>query len=244
MRFSLITINTWKCDGNYSKRLPVLAHELATFRPTFIFCQEVFDSIDGPISTKEYLKERLEMKAYFFPSRKKNRMVDHKNILSFSGLCLFTNHNLAHYEEYRLPDHASDRDRTAQFAIVHEENKRIGVINTHLTHLKGEDELRESQLHHLLEKLKKHTVDLLIICGDLNATQNSKPIQLLKNDPHQFKNIFDYEPTHVSGRCIDYIFYKSDRNCTILNKRIILEELIEGLRPSDHFGLYVDLKLN
>ena len=62
MKFSLITINTWKCDGNYSKRVRVLAHELATFKPTVIACQEVFDSIDGPISTKEYLEEKLEKK--------------------------------------------------------------------------------------------------------------------------------------------------------------------------------------
>ncbi|MCY7358638.1 MAG: hypothetical protein LH609_14505 [Rudanella sp.] len=40
--FSLLTINTWKCDGQYRQRLALLKTQLGALRPDVVFCQEVF----------------------------------------------------------------------------------------------------------------------------------------------------------------------------------------------------------
>lgn len=243
MGFSLATINTWKCDGDYFKRMPLIAAELKKIQPSVIACQEVFHSIDDTsISTKKYLEEVLGMCSYFFPSRKKERKIDNKNVLSYSSLCFFTNLEITDYKEFFLPTHELDGERTAQLIIVKYNQSNIAVVNTHLTHLKDETNLRVQQLKHILNTID---CDALFLCGDFNDIPNSKTIQYLIESPHSFENTFKRNyPTHVSGKCIDYIFYKPKHLINVLDHTIILNQPKDTILPSDHFGLYASYKIN
>ena len=73
MEFSLVSINTWKCDGNYSERIPLLTKELDKLSPNIVLFQEVFHCIDNTVSTKRYFEERLNKTTYFFASREKKQ---------------------------------------------------------------------------------------------------------------------------------------------------------------------------
>lgn len=42
MDITLLSINTWKCDGDYTRRLPVLAAQLKESGADIILCQECF----------------------------------------------------------------------------------------------------------------------------------------------------------------------------------------------------------
>ena len=214
MRFSLVTINTWKCDGDYKTRIPLLASQLKFTEADFFACQEVFHSVDEFLSTKEHFKKVLQMVPRFFPSRRKHRNIETERILSFSGLCSFTNLNVVEYEEHFLPNHIDDGERTAQLIVVKHGNYRVGIINTHLTHVKGQDDLRVSQLRKMLNNIEDITIDLLILCGDLNSTPESKAVQFLRSE-QKFQNVFNNKATHVGGQCIDYIFYRTNRLCEI-----------------------------
>lgn len=244
MSFSLVTINTWKCDGDYFKRIPLISAGLNTVAPHVVACQEVFHS-ENDISTKKYFDEELGLHSYFFPSRKKERKIDGKNVLSFSGLCFFTNLEVITYKEFFLPTHELDGERTAQLIIVNHNDIKIAIVNTHLTHLKQETDLRLQQLIAILNTIHPNDFDALFLCGDFNDVVSSKTIQLLCQKPYCFENTFiNNEATHINGRCIDYIFYQSKYAIDVLEHKIILNQSKENILPSDHFGLYASYKIN
>ena len=51
MNITLLTINTWKCDGDYHPRVEWLAAELKASGARIILCQECFQTADGKEDT-------------------------------------------------------------------------------------------------------------------------------------------------------------------------------------------------
>lgn len=245
MSFSLVSINTWKCDGTYFERIPLLVEEINKVTPTLVLCQEVFHCADNSISTKKYFEEKLGMSSYFFASRRKERLLDNVKQPSYSGLCLFTNLEVQFYKEFFLPTRHLDGERTAQLVVIYHEGNKIAIVNTHLTHLKKETNLRIEQLKHIVSTIDGNDYDAFFLCGDFNDTLSSKTIQFLVDTPYYFNNTFTTNnATHISGQCIDYIFYKSKHTIDILDQNIILNQPKDNVLLSDHFGLYSSYKIN
>ena len=48
---SLITLNTWKCDGDYPRRLTLMRRELARLDPDILALQEVFVDAESQVGT-------------------------------------------------------------------------------------------------------------------------------------------------------------------------------------------------
>ena len=245
MSFSLMSINTWKCDGAYFERIPLLVKEINKIAPTVILCQEVFHCVDTTISTKKYFEEELNSTAYFFASRRKKRWLNQVEQVSYSGLCLFTNLEVHFYQEFFLPTNTLDGERTAQLIVVNYKGNKIAIVNTHLTHLKEETALRIKQLEHILNHVNSNDYDAFFLGGDFNDTLSSEAIQFLMNSPHWFSNTFTGNtPTHISNRCIDYMFFKSKHTLDILDQKIIQNPLQNKIVLSDHFALYASFKIN
>ncbi|GAB1857666.1 hypothetical protein MHTCC0001_25030 [Flavobacteriaceae bacterium MHTCC 0001] len=208
-----------------------------------ICCQEVFSAVDYTIGTEKYLKKELALPSFYFPSRKKERLVNGSKILSFSGLCIFTNLPVLKEEKIYLSTHIEDGERTAQLLTIKKEGKTIAIVNTHLTHLRNESELRCQQMHEILRYINFDAYDIVLICGDLNDTPNSKTITTLTEN-YSFKPALKSYPPTMGNRCIDYMFYRSKVALDILEAKLILNKASEeGIFPSDHFGILATFKL-
>ena len=242
MEVTFATINTWKCDGDYIRRLKLLSERLNCYPIDLICCQEVFSSHDQSISTEKYLNNKLSLSSFYFPTRKKKRLVNGDQTLSYSGLCTFTNLPVLKEKKIILPTHIKDGERTAQIFHISKKNIKIAVVNTHLTHLKNESELKNYQIIEILQHVDIDDFDMVVICGDFNDTPESKTIKTLTKK-YLFKSVLKNYPATHRNRCIDYIFYRSKLGVEILEAKLILNKVSEeGIFPSDHFGILATFK--
>ena len=70
---SLITLNTWKCDGEYRIRLRLMAEGLAELNPDIILLQECFKTDHRQDNTARVLANTLSMNSCYLPAREKLR---------------------------------------------------------------------------------------------------------------------------------------------------------------------------
>jgi len=245
MTLSLVCINTWKCDGEYHARIKAMARQLLALQPDVVACQEVFHTADETISTYRFLAASLSMEAIFLPARKKERVLQGKTYLSYSGLCLLTRLPLLEQELIELPSDPADGERLAQLVKLKWEENSLLLINTHLTHLKQGEALRKAQLQTILKQISGEANHLAcILCGDFNALPDSREIRLLGQGAFPMTDAFagQTRATHQSGRCIDYVFYRPSDTLVAREQQIVLDQAEEGIYPSDHFGLFVKFK--
>ncbi len=154
MELTLLTINTWKCDGDYYRRRAVLLTALAAAGAQVILCQECFRSADGRTDTLAYLSAGLGMAAYFLPGRRKERLLGGEKVDSFSGLGMLTSLPVRSEAAVDLPAVAADGDRKAQLLTLEPlPGCRLFIANIHLTHLQ-DDRLRQEQLSCLLQAMR------------------------------------------------------------------------------------------
>ena len=139
MDIGLITINTWKCDGDYFRRRQALAAGLHDRHPgpRVILCQECFRTIDEKVDTIGFLSAALKMPAWFVPCRQKHRSLDGIMTDSFSGLGILTNLPVSHQAAIDLPSPPADGGRKAQLLTVEIlPGISMLLVNVHLTHLR------------------------------------------------------------------------------------------------------------
>ena len=254
MKIKLVTINTWKCDGDYYKRRQVLADQLQKLTPHIIACQECFLSEDEKIDTLRFLAEELDMYYHFTPARLKLRTLENEQVMSYSGLGILSAFRLGTINEFDLPTLAADGERRIQQVVMEiSEDKKLLLTNVHLTHLKNAVDLRKEQLNLIAEKTADKNYNHHIICGDFNATLDSKEINLFKAetnavDCYELGN--GAEPrvsiNDGSGKCIDHIFSLPNPQLqsytAFTNAAVVFNHPDDtGIFASDHFGISTTL---
>jgi endonuclease/exonuclease/phosphatase family metal-dependent hydrolase len=259
----IITINTWKCDGEYHLRMQLLAQQLQLLKPDIIVCQECFVSEDDDTSTLKFLAAQLGMNYLFLPGRYKKRYLDQKLVNSFSGLGILSVFPLKEINNFNLPVVPEDDDRKAQQVEISIPGAyKLLVTNIHFTHLKNATELRKTQAEFVANKaslLSEYRYK--IVCGDFNAQTGSPEIAA-------FINIAQAVDCYVAGNgkepayslaealaanrhiCVDHIFafpFPGEKVYPqFVNSAIVLNEpdKATGLYPSDHFGISTTLIIN
>ena len=261
MELTLLTINTWKCDGDYYIRRAVLLKELSAAGAQVILCQECFRSADGQTDTLEYLAAGLGMTAYFVPARRKERLLGGERVDSFSGLGILTSLPVVGQSVIDLPALAADGDRKAQLLTLEPvPGHRMLIGNTHLTHLR-DDRLRREQLNFLLDAIRENDADLRLIGGDWNAEADSNVL----HDTLQSVRALDcYRLGGGRGPrislleslksdhpiCVDHFFALpgagQEPYPSVLRAEILLDkpDAASGLYPSDHFGIRITLLID
>ncbi len=242
MKLSIITLNTWKCDGAYPKRLDLIADVLQSIEFDILLGQEVF--VSETFSTESILANDLNSISYFEKSRYKQREFNGEQLESYSGLCVWTKHKISRSHRLVLPTTAQDGERIAQVFSLDVNGSELVFINTHLTHLKNESTLRIEQIDTLINYANAEFNPAgIVLCGDLNAEKNDKEISYLTSS----QGFIDAYPTctrsHTSGRCIDHVFYYPADVLTVKKATTILDTPAQGVLPSDHFGLCIELEL-
>jgi endonuclease/exonuclease/phosphatase family metal-dependent hydrolase len=240
MEIDLVTINTWKCDGDYYNRREVLAAGLQkmSFTAQVIFCQECFQTIDGEVDTLHYLSVALNIPGYFAKTRRKHRSLNDRMTDSFSGLGILTNLPVSSETTIGLPSSQADGGRVAQFLTL-ELTPGISMLvaNVHLTHLRNHHALRIQQLVSVLQGISASSADYRIIGGDFNAEENSTEIQLLKERGPVIDSASHWVDHLLIIRPDAEPYPKFTRSETVLDQ----PDAANGLYPSDHFGVHAHL---
>jgi endonuclease/exonuclease/phosphatase family metal-dependent hydrolase len=240
MEIDLLTINTWKCDGDYFNRRKVLAAGLRkmSFTDRVIFCQECFQTIDGEVDTLRYLSDELNIPGYFAKTRRKHRSLAGTCTDSYSGLGILTNLPVSSRTTIELPSSPADGGRVAQLLTLElAPGRSMLVVNVHLTHLRNGQELRIRQLVSILREISPSSAHIQIIGGDFNAEENSREIQLLKEEGPVL---------HTASHWVDHLLIirpAAEPYPQFTSSETVLDQpdAENGLYPSDHFGVHAHL---
>jgi endonuclease/exonuclease/phosphatase family metal-dependent hydrolase len=255
----IITINTWKGDGAYHRRLDLLTAGLKPHSPDVVCLQEVLQTRDGGLDTARHLARELGMYRTWAPVRLKHRIVEGQRRNSFSGLAILSRQPALRHQMISLPPHPEDKERIAQWVDIEVGGRLWRVVNTHLTHIRTAVLYRKDQLCTLLSQIRGCLPKAAIcLCGDLNAAPEDPEIQYLTTrtdwyvtDAYVVGGGQLPGPTspvssgRTHGRRIDHIFLLSEtwdapppcRHGTLILKT----PDADGHFPSDHAGVLVEI---
>ncbi|MGA1932223.1 endonuclease/exonuclease/phosphatase family protein [Arcobacter sp. YIC-464] len=219
-KIKVATFNIWKNDGDFPNRIFKLNDELKENKLDIICLQEDYESKE--FSSSKYLNKNLDFNYISTKTRKKIR----DNKLSSSNLTILSKYKIKLVDEIFF-DKETEDERACQIIEVELKDKKLLLVNTHLSHISSEQ--RENQIKKILKFIKNYSAfyDVVMFCGDLNALPNSKEILQIKEKGFVDKNI---QFSHKDGVIIDYIFYKSKEKIKVTSK-IVLKDY------SDHYCL-------
>ena len=239
-RLRVLSLNTWKCDGEYRARIKALATYLPELSPDVVLLQEVFDASHLGLSTYQVLARALpEHSSHRVPGREKIRHFEGMRVLSTSSLAIFVRGEILRASKIILPTSTQDPDRVGQLIAVRNPSGEFTVANVHLTHIEHHHALRAQQTLALLRVLPNSKV---IVGGDFNATPTSQAVVLLKTR-------MDCAPTpstptliaenQESVRVVDYLAWsgwpaESPAVSTVFDGE-------RGPIVSDHLGVMADI---
>lgn len=255
----VVTINTGKGDGSYTRRLELLASGLQRLQPDVVLLQEALAISGGSGHTLNYLAERLDMRAVYAPARRKRRVVEAQSVPCSSGLGILSLHTVADSTVVWLPEHPAGGERIGQLVAIEWQSARILLANIHLTHLPGQDQMRRSQLSAMLAHPWFHeSWSARLVGGDFN-TAASDLAELFKyvacwdwRDGYLYgggaeprATVPITEPPEV-GTCIDFILSvmpDATMHPVFSDAAVVLAEAADGVYPSDHRGVMVSVTL-
>lgn len=225
MKLTLVTLNTWKGEGDYPSRLIAMGDLLEKLNPDLVFLQEVLAVPGSDIDTARTLAERVGFRTVSHPARRKPRRIGGEVCESTSGLAMLTRLELRAAKSVTLPTDPADGERIAQVAEF--DTGMNGVpplvaVNLHLSHLPDARKLRQSQfaaVHNSIGTVQGATV---VFAGDFNDDPDDQWIADAVSDPDRtVRNGRDDPgmpdrsstlvglPTQADGECIDHFLCAS-----------------------------------
>ena len=177
----IVSLNTWKNDGDYDRRLPLMRDGLAAMAPDVICLQECFVA-DG-FDTAAWLAAELGLQHHAAPARTKRRRHQGLELISSSGLAILVR-GPAVSAARALPSHPDDGERIAQRLDLLGLARPLRVLNLHLTHLRDAAALRAAQLAEALDWAVPDDGCALVVAGDLNAAADDPALSPLGLSPH------------------------------------------------------------
>lgn len=256
----ILTLNTWKNEGDYPTRLPVLTRGLGACGADVVLLQECFRVLgtdEPPIDTAATLGAALEAHVTYAPARRKERLWHGEPRSTESGLAILAPCAPLRSEVLALPSCEQGGERIALFADYALQGRRLRVVVLHLSHLRHDDAGRRAQLACVLaHPWWQNPADLQVIGGDFNAPAASATLRPLPATPHvRLHDVFAGRPpcreTHPlpptaekPGRCIDFLYLATPPGITppaVVTARLALQHPIDGRWASDHAGVMADI---
>lgn len=220
-------------DAGY-RDLPAIAQVINLQKPDLVALSEVDNKTRRSGLTVNQAKElgRLTGMYYYFTKAMNYQDGEY-------GDAVLSRFPILDSIRHELPTTGSSFEpRSAAMILVEKEGRKFYFTATHLDHTSG-DANRILQASRLIEILKTLSLPILL-AGDLNATPNSEPIQILKqelqigcnnNCPYTFSAL---NPT----RTIDYIMCRPASFFKFLNYKVVNETY-----ASDHLPLIAEIEL-
>lgn len=176
----IVTLNTWKNEGDYARRLPLMRDGLAAMTPDVVCLQECF-AAEG-FDTAAWLAAELGFGLHAAPARGKLRRHDGRDLYSTSGLAILVRGPAASARQ-ALTSHPADGERIAQVLDLVVRGRPLRILNLHLTHLRNAQELRATQLTEALDWAGADLAGGMVVAGDLNATAADPALAPLGLEP-------------------------------------------------------------
>lgn len=248
----LISLNTWKSEGDYPRRVRAMAVGLAALSPDVVALQEDLRTADGQTHTAQALASALSMHMVWVPARAKPRPLGATLTLTTSGLAVLSRQPVREHGSVVLPADARDGERVAQWVRLAGDRGDWWLVNLHLTHLPDRADLRRAQLQTVLQTLQDVVGDQpVVLCGDFNAAPDDAEIAscLLPHGPLVDAFEGQAKVTHRSAsgtpRNLDHILLRTVRGeppFRVAGARVVLGRPdAQGVLPSDHFAVCADL---
>jgi endonuclease/exonuclease/phosphatase family metal-dependent hydrolase len=252
----IITLNTAKCDGDYSARVAWMAEELRRLSPDLVALQEVFRDESGKPDTGSQLAAALGMTCTWAPARFKRRVLEGREVSGWSGMALLSNQPWDYIDTVELPADPRDGDRVAQVGLLDLGGISVVAANLHLTHLRDSDGLRREQLdcvlNHPLLQMKRA---MRLLAGDFNSGLESYLMRELlgRDGPVDVKDTFVLAGGRGERRtltcheaCVDYILSLAehpDSHPLFTSSAVVFKapQPETGVLASDHFGVATTL---
>lgn len=162
---SLLTLNTWKDEGDWDARIDAVADGLKRLRPDIVCLQEVYAG--GGRDTGAALASATGMVCTHAPARHKVR----NGVSSSSGVAILSYFKPKATTTIDLPTSPQDGGRRALMCLLDTAAGPLGVACVHLSHLRGREaaDLRAAQLRCVLDHLQAQQDGPLVVAGDFNA---------------------------------------------------------------------------
>jgi endonuclease/exonuclease/phosphatase family metal-dependent hydrolase len=248
----LISINTWKAEGDYPRRIEAMAEALAAIKADVIALQEDFCTHDGSTHTARTLGKFLRMHLTRAPARAKKRLFNLEQIQSTSGLAILSQEPVLVQHILALPEDSRDGERIAQLVKIHGSQGDWWLANVHLTHLTDRPDLRHSQLASILSQANKLSAnEPLVLCGDFNAEPASPELREFLQPAGPMVDAFAGSSKQTlleasgSPQNLDHIFMQikdSSRGLEVRKAWLALDQPGQnGVIPSDHCAVCADL---
>jgi endonuclease/exonuclease/phosphatase family metal-dependent hydrolase len=247
---TVVTLNTWKCDGAYWRRLPLMARALAEAAPDVVFLQEVLRAPepDGA-DTSARLAAATGLRAHDAPARPGRRLMGARWVDSWSGLTILSRWPLR-TERLPLPvrDGGGDWDRLALIGRGETPFGPLILVNLHLTHPPADTVMRGRQMEILLDHLAATAGAPVILGGDFNDRPGSPPLDSLAKDarwtarnavPASGGAFFATAPDNT-GDSIDHLFLLQAPGTPpwrVVSAGAVGDWREDGVAPSDHIGV-------
>ena len=111
----LITLNTWKGDGAYHRRLIAMADGLAAENPDIVLLQECLRAPEARLDTAACLAETLGMDHVAWHGRRKARLVEGREFDCTSGVAILSRLPILASRTIMLPVAAADERRRRRY---------------------------------------------------------------------------------------------------------------------------------
>jgi endonuclease/exonuclease/phosphatase family metal-dependent hydrolase len=253
MTLRVLTLNTWKCDGDYRHRLDLMAQGLAHLSPDLVLLQEAFASLEGQADTAAHLAKALSMQVTCAPARLKLRGFEGRPCHSSSGLALLSREPVLAHHVLPLPTDPADGERIAQIVQVQHAGRTLWIAQLHLTHLPQASDLRAAQLDHALQALRQHSDQgPALIGGDFNSGPGRPEFDRLLAPPWDLRNPFEgrIKTTHRSedggDLDLDHLLLSGWPMNAVRGAAVTLDPrtAAAGQGVSDHAAVMLDLDLH
>lgn len=246
----LVSLNTWKAEGDYPRRVQAMGQGLAALSADVIALQEDLRTTDGLTHTALALARALGMQLSWVPARPKRRSVGLRHTPTTSGLAVLSRLPVLEQRVLALPEDGRDGERVAQGVRLAALHGGGWLVNLHLTHLADRADLRRRQFQDALGWAAALAPgEPVLVCGDFNAPAaafSAEPSGNVLTDAFAGRS----KVTHVTaeGDALDLdqvmVYQPVDGpSWWVRDARVVLATPgPQGVMPSDHAGVCVDLE--
>jgi len=242
--FSLVTLNIYHDADDWASRSPLIIKGLKELLPDVIVLQEVLQH-ETLRNQAADLAGELGYESWFVSA---NPPADERRY----GNAILTRHPVLQRTEHRL--HPLDDWRTLAHARLEMCGRTVDIYGTHLHHTPEGEGIRARQVRDILSIIEaRDDGTSSILAGDLNATVTAPALEPLlaryfdvfgrvEEEADRITTLNPHYFDKEMQRRIDHVFAERGR-FEVLGARRVLDQPDEsGTWPSDHFGVFAELR--
>ncbi len=257
-RLAVVSWNIWWRYGPWQAREPLLLDALKAEDPDIVCLQEVWEDETGDQATR--FGEALGLNAVYGQASERlgvgfgNAVLSRWPVLASRSIALPDS-----------PGEEGGGSRAVLMVDIDGPRGPFSVVSTHLCWRLHESRWRQRQVESLCDFVARHNLPDFppLVCGDFNAPPTSDEIRMMTGEAAvPVEGLFFHDAWVVAGdggpgytwdqsndfaggalepnRRIDYIFAGDPRANGaghVTECRVIGRQAVEGVFPSDHFGL-------